>query len=223
MDHEPRSRLYAKKKARDRLIRLSQHHPEWALGFEDEAWWSRFAQPAMHAWAEDGTPLRLVQQEGPKDDPDPKALACYGLLVRWVTEAGTAHEHTWLRFVDGQPVSELTIAFLAWSCAKLEALGKTALLLVWDRASWHCSAQVRQWRAHHNRRVKHRGRGVRIVACPLPSRSPWLNPIEPKWMHSKRRVAEADGLLPAHALAQRVCDAVGCEYEAHLTIPEKVD
>ena len=192
------------------------------MGFEDETWWSRFARPQMHTWAEDGTPLRLVQQEVPKDDPDPKALACYGLLVRWVTASGGTHEQTWLRFVDGRPVSGLTIAFLAWSCDKLETFGKHALLLVWDRASWHRSGSVRAWITQHNRRVKQETKGVRIVVCPLPSRSPWLNPIEPKWIHSKRRVAEADGLLSASELAQRVCDDFGCAYDAHLTIPAKV-
>jgi hypothetical protein len=35
------------KKARDRLIRLATSHPQWALGFEDETWWSRLAQPAL--------------------------------------------------------------------------------------------------------------------------------------------------------------------------------
>jgi hypothetical protein len=41
---------YARKKAaRDRLIRLSAQHPEWVLGFEDEVWWSRVAQPLLHA------------------------------------------------------------------------------------------------------------------------------------------------------------------------------
>lgn len=174
----------------------------------------------MHAWAD--RPLRLVEQDVPKGDPDPKALACFGLLVRWVTDQGYSHEQTWLRFVDGRPVSGITIAFLEWSCHKLLALGKKALLLVWDNASWHVSAQVRQWIAKHNQRVKQYGKGVRIVECPLPSRSPWLNPIEPKWIHSKRRVAEADGLLSARELAQRVCEDFGCEYEQHLAITEKV-
>jgi hypothetical protein len=36
--------------------------------------------------------------------------------------------------------------------------------------------------------------GVRIISCLLPKQSPWLNPIEPKWVHGKRRVVEADGL-----------------------------
>lgn len=201
-------------------MRLMESHPEWALGFEDEVWWSRFAMPNMHAWADDDKPLRLVEQCVPKDDPDPKALACYGLLVRWTTDQGQPHEEAWLRFVDGRPVSGLTTAFLEWSCQKLQTLGKKALLLVWDNASWHISAQVREWLSQHNQRVKLDG--VRILECRLPTRSPWLNPIEPKWIHGKRKVVEAEGLLTAKELAQRVCDVFGCRYEDHLAIPEMV-
>ena len=62
-------------------------HPTWALGFEDEVWWSRLAQPALHTWAAPDQPWRLVEQAVAKDDPDPKALACYGLLVRGVAPA----------------------------------------------------------------------------------------------------------------------------------------
>jgi len=77
---------------------------------------------------------------------------------------------------------------------------------VWDNASWHVSNEVNRWIGEHNRQVKKGDKqGVRIVSCYLPKKSPWLNTIEPKWMHGKRRVAEADGLLSAHALAERVC------------------
>lgn len=34
-----------KKHQRNRLIKLSQQHPDWALGFLDEVWWSRLQQP----------------------------------------------------------------------------------------------------------------------------------------------------------------------------------
>ncbi len=71
-------------------------------------------------------------------------------------------------------------------------MGKKALLLIWDNASWHKSKFVRRWIAAHNREVKNSGCGVRIVPCLLPKKSPWLNPIEPKWMHGKRKVAEPD-------------------------------
>src|SRR3712207_8497595 len=47
--------------------------------------------------------------------------------------------------------------------------------------------------------------GVRIVGCLLPKQSPWLNAIEPKWVHGKRKVIEPDGLLGAYELAERVC------------------
>ncbi len=49
----------------------------------------------------------------------------------------------------------------------------------------------------HNQQVTAGTAAVRIVACPLPVKSPWLNPIEPKWVHGKRRIVEpaapADG------------------------------
>ena len=185
-------------------------------------WWSRLARPALHAWAAgDGAP-RLVEQAVAKGDPDPKALACYGLLVRWWQPEQPRHEEAWLRFVDGRPISALTTQYLGWCCAKLEAAGKRALLLVWDNASWHGSAAVRAWVRERNRRVKRAGRGVRIVSGYLPSKSPWLNPIEAQWAHGKRRVVEADGLLPARDLAQRVCDAFGCAYEEHLSVLQDV-
>lgn len=137
MDHLSRSGVCAKKKRRDRLIRLATIHPDWALGFADEVWWSRVAQPHLASWADDGLPLRLVEQTVPRGDPDPKALACYGLLVRQWDTAGQRDERMLLRFVDGRPVSALTTQFLAWCCARLAAHEITALLLVWDNASWH--------------------------------------------------------------------------------------
>jgi hypothetical protein len=45
-------------------------------------WWSRLARPALHAWQDDACPLRLIAQTVARDDPDPEALACYGLLAR---------------------------------------------------------------------------------------------------------------------------------------------
>jgi hypothetical protein len=221
--HQPRSGVRPEKSQRDRLIALARTHPQWALGFEDEVWWSRLAHPALHAWAAPDRPLRLVAQTVAqtvaKADPDPKALACYGLLVRWwdAGAAGPRHEAAWLRFVDGRPVSAVTTRFLAWCCAKLAAAGKTALLLIWDNAAWHLSREVRAWIEGHNRQVRQTGAGVRIVPCPLPIKSPWLNPIEPKWIHTKRKVVEPDRLLSAQELAGRVCAALNCPHEPQLT------
>ena len=85
-----------------------------------------------------------------------------------------------LRFVDGRPVSAVTIDFLTACCHYLAAQSVTALMLVWDNASWHKSQMVRTWIRSHNQTVKQTGQGVRILPCLLPSKSPWLNPIERK-------------------------------------------
>jgi hypothetical protein len=218
MDHLSRSGVYPKKGARDRLIRLLASHPSWALGFQDETWWSRTARPSLHAWSPDDLPLRLIEQTVAKDDPDPKALAAYGLLVRTTD----APEEVWLRFVDGRPLSVVTIPFLTWCCAKLEAQGKTALLLVWDNAPWHLSHAVQDWIHAHNRQVKHERTGVRIVSCLLPIKSPWLNPIEPRWIHTQRKIVEPARLLTAGELEDRVCAALACSHEDHLTTSANV-
>ena len=126
MDHLPRSSIRKKKRRRDRLMSVAERNPDtWAVGFEDECWWSRLALPTLSSWSEEGKPLRLIQQSVAKDDPEPKAISCYGL---YLPEIGD----TWLRFVDGRPVSSIMSQFLSWSCEKLEALGKKILLVIWD-------------------------------------------------------------------------------------------
>lgn len=197
---------------------LATTHPTWGLGFGDEGWWSRLAQPALQTWAPDAHALRLVEKARPKDDPEPKALACYGLLVRHVP---TQPEQMLLRFVERRPVSSETTAFLAWCSERLAAQGLTAVLLLWDNASWHISHEVRMWLRQHNRTVKQTGQGVRILACRLPSKSPWLNPIEPKWVHGKRAIVEPDRLLSAQEVRDRVYAYYGCAAEAHRAISEK--
>ena len=52
------------------------------------------------------------------------------------------------------------------------------------------------WVLAHNQEAKRAG-GVRIVACFLPVKSPWLNPIEPKWAHGKKAIVEPERLLSA--------------------------
>jgi hypothetical protein len=117
---------------------LAGEDPDWVAGFCDECWWSRVAQPSLHSFSEEGKPMRLVEQSVAKDDPDPKAISCYGLYVPELKE-------TWLRFVDARPVSAITTQFLEWCCRKLEAVGKKALVLIWDNASWHISREVKCW------------------------------------------------------------------------------
>ncbi len=152
----------------------ASQQPTWAIGFADEVWWSRFALPH------------------------------YGVLWQKGTAADPIRQDMSLRFVSGRPVSDITTQFLAWCCARLEKQGKTAWLLIWDNASWHNSKKVRSWIRQHNQEVKKEKKGVRILPFYLPTQSPWLNPIEPKWVHGKRNVVEVNGLLTANQLIERV-------------------
>jgi hypothetical protein len=219
LDHQSRSGLPQKKNRRDRLIRLATTHPTWARGFADAVWWSRLAQPDQQRWVEAGTVTRLQELTCAKGDPDPKALACYGLLVRGQPPHA---EQMQLRVAAGRPVSAVTTDFLAWCCDRLARQGLTALLLIWDNASWHTSQAVRTWVRTQNQRVKANRRGVRIVACRLPVKRPWLNPIEPKWVHGNRAISDPEHMLRADEREARVDAYDGCEREDHLVMPKKV-
>ena len=82
LDHQSRPGVRPKKQRRDRLIALAQTRPDWAVGFADETWWSRLAQPGAAHLDRRRPRCGWCEQTVAKDDPDPKALACYGLLVR---------------------------------------------------------------------------------------------------------------------------------------------
>jgi len=70
------------------------------------------SHPDLHNWVENGEFLKLIEQTHRKDDPDPKAIACYGLYVRWADPTLIVSEHVWLRFMEGNPRSKLTINYL---------------------------------------------------------------------------------------------------------------
>jgi hypothetical protein len=144
------------KNRRDRLIQMAAHQPDMVLGFADEVWGSREAQPQMHAWS-DGQPVRLVGKTVSAKDPEGTAMACSGLSVP------TASQRLW-RFVRGRPVSGVTCAFLAWRATYFTVQGKRALVLIWDNASWHISKAVQAWLTAHNRHAKQAG-GCRVIVC----------------------------------------------------------
>jgi DDE superfamily endonuclease len=161
----------------------------------------------LHSWAAEA-PLRLVGQVLVKGGPDLKALAYYGLLRTDVHEV-------LLRCVDGRPVSHVATAFLAWLCQQLAVERKRVLLRLWDHASWHLSREVRTWVRAHHQQVKRHG-SVRLLTWRLPIKSPWLNPIEPHWVHGKRAVVEPAWLLTAAELITRLCEYFGCVPIEHL-------
>src|SRR4051812_4626348 len=90
------------------------HPPKMAAG--DRAVWNGPRSLPCPPWAPPRERLHLAMHAADRDDPEPKALACYGL---WLPEPG----RTLLRFVAGRPVSGVTRAFLAWIAGQLAAEG----------------------------------------------------------------------------------------------------
>jgi hypothetical protein len=125
-----------------------------------------------------------------------------------------------LRFCDGRPVSATTEDFLDWVCRELGAEGKRVFVLVWDNAAWHVSKRVRGWITRHNRRVSRTKTGCRIRVCGLPIKAPWLNPIEPEWVHGKRAIVEPGRKLAGDEVRQRACDYYGCPPQPTLPKPQ---
>ena len=155
--------------------------------------------------------MRLVPSAKVKGD-GPAALACYGVLRQ---DTGGMM----LRFCEGRPVSATTEKFIISVFDQILAEGKTVLALVWDNAAWHVSGRVRRWIAAHNRRVRRTVAGCRIRVCHLPVKAPWLNPIEPKWVHGKRAIVEPDRKLSADEVRQRACGYYGCKPQPLLAKP----
>jgi len=177
------------------LKEQAQVHNDWLLVEEDECWFSRFAQPAAHAWALSDTPLKLVQCE-PKRGEQEKALACFGAL-RY------DNQHVDLYFSQGQPNSEQMWVFIIGLLAIARQESKRVLVIIWDNASWHKSQRLRQWIHAYNRQAKQCGE-PRLLTHLLPSKSPWLNPIEPHWLHAKRATCEPNNVLSSDELRRRL-------------------
>lgn len=163
---------------------------------EDECWFSRFAQPQAHAWAEPGASLRLIERE-PQRSEAGKALACFGVVRH-------DSQDVLLYFSDGQPNSLQMWLFIIGLLALARAEGKRVLVIMWDHASWHKSKPIRAWVRAYNHLAKAAGE-PRLLTHLLPVKSPWLNPIEPRWVHAKRAVCEPDGDLTSMELRRRLC------------------
>ena len=143
-------------------------HPDWALGFADEVWWSRVAQPHLRRVGQTMVaPLRLVEQTVPRGDPDPKALACYGLLVRDVARCrGGATSGCGCASWTVAPSAQSRRSSSAGAANDWQHKGKRRCCLIWDNASWHISKAVRGW-IHGAQPGGQAGRetAVRIVVC----------------------------------------------------------
>ena len=181
-------------------MEVAEANPTLGGGFLDECWWSRVALPTLSSFSEEGKPLRLIQQSVAKGRPRAESHLLLRTLPapdrRHVAEVRGRKAHQFHN--DAVPFVVLREARRAGQEGFASHLGQRQL------------ARLQRGQAlarKHNREVKKSGCGVRIVSCLLPKQSPWLNAIEPKWVHGKRKVVELDGLLGAYELADRVCGA----------------
>ena len=104
-------------------------------------------------------------------------------------------------FSAGQSDREQTWAFIIALLAIARREGKRVIVIIWDNASWHKSQRLQSWTRLYNQAAKQAG-GPRLITHLLPLRSPWLNPIEPRWVHG---VCEPDGDLSSVELRRRLC------------------
>jgi transposase len=165
-----------KKARRDAILAWAKRDPSILVMFQDESWFS-------------GTP-KAVGQYGQRGQPRMAAVAkpahkCKGA---WVLYAA-------LEVVSGQvqryyaPRCNQTYVRqqLEALLAQAQAADKRVLVVIWDNASWHTAKALRRWYYRYNQVAKRTGQ-VRLLLVALPSRSPWLNPLEPIFGQAKRRI-----------------------------------
>jgi transposase len=140
--------------------------------------------------------LRLYQRTPERGETE-KAIACFG-GVRHDTHA------VLLYFSDGQPNSLQMWMFIVALLSIARVAGKRVMVIIWDNASWHKSHDIRRWIRAYNRLAKQHDQ-PRLLTHLLPIKSPWLNPIEPRWVHAKRGVCEPKDDLTPMELRRRLC------------------
>jgi hypothetical protein len=168
--------LYALRKSqRDRLLAMARAAPDGAAVWLDQSWFVRWPY-RFWAWASKDEPLRVAKRWNEEVD----TTALYAALDDETQEA-------FLRWAEGQPNSEVTVQFLEALMAYWTKKGKRFIVLFWDKASWHTSKKTQTWIRSYNRRAKREGL-TRLIVCHLPTRSPWLMPLEPIFGWVKRQI-----------------------------------
>ena len=202
------TRTTREKKRRQRWIEWAEQWREQVLlVWEDECWFSRFAQPRLKNWGEMSLEQRMVLPRTPD-----KALSYYGIKRH---DTGQVYLYPCWR----RPNSDETIQFLLWIVLGATALGKKVVIVIWDNASWHVARKVKRWIRRYNQQAKAAGQ-PHLIVWTLPKRSPWLNPIEPHWLHAKKRVFEPSSAdLSPHELRQRIFQALDAKFIASLSQP----
>ena len=164
-----------RKHQRDRLLVMARNAPDGAAVWLDQSWFVCWPY-RFWAWATRDDPPRVAKRWNEVVD----TTALYAALDDETQEA-------FLSWAEGQPNSEVTVEFLEALMTYWTQKGKRFIALLWDKAPWHTSRRTRQWIRDYNRRAKREGL-TRLIMCHLPTRSPWLMPLEPIFGWIKHRV-----------------------------------
>jgi hypothetical protein len=168
--------LYALRKAqRDRLLAWARAAPDGAAVWLDQSWFVRWPY-RYWTWAAWDDRPRVAQRWNEEVD----RTALYAALDDETQEAI-------LQWAAGQPNSEVTVTFLDTLMDHWTQKGKRFIVLFWDKASWHTSQRTQQWIRDYNRQAKQQGL-TRLIVCSLPTRSPWLMPLEAIFGHIKHQI-----------------------------------
>jgi len=164
-----------RKHQRDRLLTMARQASDGAAVWLDQSWFVRWPY-RFWAWAGSDNPPRVAKRWNEAVE----TTALYAALDDETQEA-------FLSWSPGQPNSEVTMKFLEALMAYWTEKGKRFITLVWDKAPWHTSGRTREWIREYNRRAKREG-WARLIMCYLPTRSPWLMPLESVFGWVKHRV-----------------------------------
>lgn len=168
---------YAHKKARrDRILEWARHDPSIMVVFQDESWFS--GNPK----AVGGYGVPGESQACAVSKPAHKFKGAWVLYGAYEALTGQVHRYYAPRCNQTHVRCQLETLLACY-----QAAGKRVLVVIWDNASWHTAKALRRWYYRYNQRAKHEGLIRLLIVC-LPSRSPWLNPIEPVFGQAKRHV-----------------------------------
>ena len=217
----PRPGVRAEKSARDRLIRLAATHPTWALGFEDEVWWSRLAQPGPTrlGGARPAAPAgRAGGREGRPGSEGAGVLWPAGPLGE---RAGRRPaEAVWLRFVAGRP-RERRDDRSFWPGAAPSWRQRARRPCCWcgttppgTSVGWCATGSAR---IIGRRRPPAGAYGSSTAICRLRARG--STPSSPSGRMANGAWSKVPGWLTAAELRTRVCATFDCPEEELLGLP----
>jgi hypothetical protein len=182
-----------------------------------------FYQPHLHSWSTDGQPLRLVEQTLQAKDTEGKALACYGVFPAPLFPGGWLVGRSHLAALCGWPSGERDYdPVIGMVLRQVAAAGQTGM----DPGLGQCPLAYQSCGSRLDPRSQsagERNRPGRPHFClPAADQKPLAPPIEPKWVHGKRRIVEPDRMLPPLEMEERISAALDCPREDHLSLSKNV-